>query len=232
MLKKSKLPKSLWAEAVNNENYCFNRCLGATNKENSPFEIFFNQKPISLPFHEFGSVVYSHIPKELRQKLDDKAERLRFLGYDEESKGYRLFNEHTQKIIISRDVKFLNEKVSHSIDEKSSLHLNDETFPINLNKNIADSNSIPQNSDVDDSDYEDSDNTVMNESSIDNITVIPNNQHATRELPLRSTRNQNPIHDISMDDDVDYATKVTKFYEPKSYNQAMSCRMIMNYVSN
>ena len=42
-----------------------------------------------------------------RDKLNKKAEKLRFVGYSTRSKGYRLLNEKTTKIKISRDVIFL-----------------------------------------------------------------------------------------------------------------------------
>ena len=51
-----------------------------------------------------------HIPDEHRQKLDKKTEKLRFIGYDKRSKGYRLINDKTMKAIIRRDVVF-NETV-------------------------------------------------------------------------------------------------------------------------
>ena len=46
---------------------------------------------------------YAHIPDCQRNKLGRKSEKL---GYSSTSKGYRLFNEKTSKIIISRDVIF------------------------------------------------------------------------------------------------------------------------------
>ena len=39
-----------------------------------------------------------------RQKLDDKAKKCIFVGYDSGSKGYRLYHPLMDKIIVSRDV--------------------------------------------------------------------------------------------------------------------------------
>ncbi len=47
-----------------------------------------------------------HIPDAARQKLDKKAEKLRFIGYSKVSKGYRLINEKTKKVVIRHDVIF------------------------------------------------------------------------------------------------------------------------------
>ena len=41
-----------------------------------------------------------------RVKLDDKSEKLVFIGYDSRSKGYKLYNPINGKVIISRDVVF------------------------------------------------------------------------------------------------------------------------------
>ena len=56
----------------------------------------------------FGCSAYSHIPKDERQKLDNKALKCIFLGYSTNRKGYHLYDQKRQRIIHSRDVK-LNE---------------------------------------------------------------------------------------------------------------------------
>ena len=58
----------------------------------------------------FGCIAYAHVPDEHRQKLNKKTEKLRFIGYDKKSKGYRLINDKTMKAVIRRDVVF-NETV-------------------------------------------------------------------------------------------------------------------------
>jgi hypothetical protein len=55
----------------------------------------------------FRCISYAHIPSELRKKLDDRSEKCIFIGYSETSKAYRLYNPITKKLILSRDVKFL-----------------------------------------------------------------------------------------------------------------------------
>lgn len=54
----------------------------------------------------FGSVSYVHVPDETKSKLDDKSEKLVFVGYAENSKGYKFYNPQTRRTIISRDAKF------------------------------------------------------------------------------------------------------------------------------
>lgn len=47
---------------------------------------------------------YAHVPDATRKKLDDKGQQCIFLGINDNSKAYHLFNPITQKIVISHDV--------------------------------------------------------------------------------------------------------------------------------
>ena len=47
-----------------------------------------------------------HVLGEQRSKLDDKIRKYIFIGYDVDSKGYKLYNPTTRKTIICRDVIF------------------------------------------------------------------------------------------------------------------------------
>jgi len=51
-------------------------------------------------------VAHVHIADEKRAKLDDKSEKFIFVGFDQSSKGYKLYNPNNNKIVISRDVVF------------------------------------------------------------------------------------------------------------------------------
>jgi Reverse transcriptase (RNA-dependent DNA polymerase) len=107
MLTESSLPQMFWAEAIGTANYIFNRISGA--KACSPYEMIYDKKSTITEFHEFGCDAYVMIPYEKRKKLDDKAKRVKFLGYDEMSKGFRMVDEN-YKVIVSREVHFLDTK--------------------------------------------------------------------------------------------------------------------------
>ena len=50
---------------------------------------------------------YAYIPDTNRKgKLSKKAEKLRFIGYSLKTKGYRLIDEGTSKVLVRRDVIF------------------------------------------------------------------------------------------------------------------------------
>ena len=51
-----------------------------------------------------------HVPDEQRSKLDDKSQKYIFIGYDTNSKGYKLYIPNTRKTIINRDFIFDEEE--------------------------------------------------------------------------------------------------------------------------
>ena len=55
----------------------------------------------------FGCMCYAYIPEVNKKgKLSNKAEKLCFIGYSLQTKGYRLFDESTSKVLVHRDVIF------------------------------------------------------------------------------------------------------------------------------
>lgn len=58
----------------------------------------------------FESIAHVHIQDERRAKLDDKSKKFIFISYDNNSKGYKLYNLNNRKIMINRDVIFFNEE--------------------------------------------------------------------------------------------------------------------------
>jgi hypothetical protein len=57
----------------------------------------------------FRSVIYAHVPDQRRTKLDNKSEKLMYIGYNERLKAYKLFNPIEKKVISSRDI-YINEQ--------------------------------------------------------------------------------------------------------------------------
>jgi hypothetical protein len=61
-------------------------------------------------FKVFCCVAYAHVLEEPRRNVDDRSEKCIFVGYNEQSKSYRMYNPITKKLIVSRDVKFQEDK--------------------------------------------------------------------------------------------------------------------------
>ena len=65
----------------------------------------------------FGYVAYAHVPDESRNKLDNKAHKCIFVVYSEDTKEYKLYDPVVRKVIINRDVQFVeNESWDGTID--------------------------------------------------------------------------------------------------------------------
>ena len=106
MLKSKRLPKEFWAEAVACAVYLSNRSPTRSVWGKTPQEAWSGRKPGITHLRVFGSIAHVHVPDESRAKLDDKSEKFIFIGYDNNSKGYKLYNPNNGKIVIIRDVVF------------------------------------------------------------------------------------------------------------------------------
>ena len=107
MMAHGHLPNRFWAEAVATASYLRNRsATTALEDGKTPFEKWYGRKPNLKHLRVFGCAAYAHIPDCNRRKLDGKAEKLRFVGYSKNPKGYRLHDERTNKVITRRDVIF------------------------------------------------------------------------------------------------------------------------------
>lgn len=89
-----------------NEALMFGPTLAKAVRGMTPFEAWTKMKPSVGHLRVFGSDAYAHVPKEERRKLDSKAKKCIFVGYGNETKGYRLYDPTRARIIFSRDVLF------------------------------------------------------------------------------------------------------------------------------
>ncbi|KAJ7961681.1 Retrovirus-related Pol polyprotein from transposon TNT 1-94 [Quillaja saponaria] len=106
LLKSKNMPKEFWAEAVSCAVYLSNRCPTKGVENQTPQEAWSGKKPNVSHLRIFGSIAYAHVPDQERSKLDDRSVKYVFIGYDSNSKGYKLYNPRNGKIIVSRDVEF------------------------------------------------------------------------------------------------------------------------------
>ena len=106
LIAEKKLPKSFWAEAVHTSVYILNRLATKAVQGMTPLEAWTGLKPSVKHIKVFGSICYTHVADVKRTKLDEKAQLGIFIGYAVSSKGYRVYNVQTKKILVSRDVQF------------------------------------------------------------------------------------------------------------------------------
>uniref|UniRef100_A0AAV1UT40 Integrase catalytic domain-containing protein n=1 Tax=Peronospora matthiolae TaxID=2874970 RepID=A0AAV1UT40_9STRA len=106
MLHHAKLDKCFWAEAAMTAIYVKNRLPSPKVVHKTPFEIVYNLKPSVKHMRTFGCQTYILTPKENRLKWDPKARAGIFVGYEEVSKAYRVYDIEAGQVVISRDVNF------------------------------------------------------------------------------------------------------------------------------
>lgn len=106
MLLDAKLDFKFWAEAVSTANFMQNR-LPSRVLESTPYQLWNGRKPNFNVFNRFGDAAYVHIPTDKRHKLQSKSKLMTFIGYDEHSKAYRMLDEKSCRVHVSRDVRFV-----------------------------------------------------------------------------------------------------------------------------
>ena len=106
MLSDAKLPKRFWAEDLSTATYFRNRSPTKAVIGMTPYEAWTVEKPNVKHLQVFGSFGYAYVPKYERSKLDSKVRKFILLGYDTETKGYRLYDPKIGKVFFSRDVIF------------------------------------------------------------------------------------------------------------------------------
>lgn len=114
LLTQSGLPSKFWAEAINTANYIQNRCPSKSINGLTPYQLWTGNVPDVGYFREFGCHVFCMNREPGRGKLDQRSKKRIFLGYSTESKGFRIWLPEENKVVISRDVKFIEDTKSRT----------------------------------------------------------------------------------------------------------------------
>jgi len=114
MLHHKGIAYEFWAEALSCAAYIRNRVTSRSLPSNTtPFEIWFGRKPNVSHLRVFGSECWYKVPDELLRTLDRRARPAVMLGYAEMQKGYKLWDDVNNQIVISRDVVFKEKPSTH-----------------------------------------------------------------------------------------------------------------------
>lgn len=105
MLCNRNISPELWAEDVNTAVYVLNRTLSKQLANMTPYEKWF-VKPSIVHVRVFGAVAYMHHPKQVVRKWDPRSRKMIFVGYENDSKNYRLWDPEKRKVYVSANVKF------------------------------------------------------------------------------------------------------------------------------
>jgi hypothetical protein len=141
--------------------YMQNRSPHRILKDMTPEEAISGKKSNVENLRIFGCQVYSHIPKDKRNKLEPSRKKGIFVGYSDSSKAYRIYIPDQHKIEVSRDVTFnermaFKKSIEETIEEEEIEEPNEENtegennekdqldHPMEICEN-ADPDNIPKN---------------------------------------------------------------------------------------
>uniref|UniRef100_A0AAV1UY74 Retroviral polymerase SH3-like domain-containing protein n=1 Tax=Peronospora matthiolae TaxID=2874970 RepID=A0AAV1UY74_9STRA len=138
--------------------YIKNRLPSPKCQDQTPFEIVNGFRPSVKHMRVFGCRTFVLTPKEKRSKWDPKAREGRFMGYEEVSKAYRVYEIEADQVVISRDVTFdeptfgfsptlPQEIVDDTALDIESMNISDEPHPMEfkqIGKRKSRSNSQEQ----------------------------------------------------------------------------------------
>ncbi|WZZ15660.1 hypothetical protein YC2023_108749 [Brassica napus] len=110
MMFHANVPKRFWSDAVQTACYLINRVPTKILKNLSPFEVLNKSKPVIDHLRVFGCVCYVMVPGEQRNKLEAKSTKAMFIGYSITQKGYKCYDPEARRVMVSREVKFVETK--------------------------------------------------------------------------------------------------------------------------
>jgi hypothetical protein len=106
MLGEFKTPERFWSEAVNTACHAINRVYLHRLLNETSYELLTSNKPNVSYFRVFGSKCYILVKKGRNSKFAPKAVEGLLLGYDSNTKAYRVFNKSSGLVEVSSDVVF------------------------------------------------------------------------------------------------------------------------------
>lgn len=109
-MKESGLPAFLWGETVRHSVYVLNRLPTSALRGKTPYEMWNGEKPDLSFIRIFGCTAVMKIPTVQTKKLDDRGKLVVYLGKEPGTKGNRLYDPATERLHVSRDVVFQENK--------------------------------------------------------------------------------------------------------------------------
>jgi hypothetical protein len=106
MLGEYETPERFWSEAVNTACHAINRLYLHRLLKKTSYELLTGNKPTVSYFRVFGSKCYILVKKGRHLKFAPKVVEGFLLGYDSNTKAYRVFNKSSGLVEVSSDVVF------------------------------------------------------------------------------------------------------------------------------
>ncbi|GFW36890.1 retrovirus-related Pol polyprotein from transposon TNT 1-94 [Trichonephila clavipes] len=190
------LPLKLWTEAVNTSVYVLNRTGLTSVKYKSPYELWFSKEVVRIDhLLVFETECFVHVPQQKSREWDKKSVKG---GYSVEKDGYRIWIKDQNKVILSRDVIFQNEKSSCVPDVSSTDNQN------------SDMETVKKPLQTPDPDVE------------KEIEEIPCSADREEILAEQSSRNLRDRSIIKMPAKFEYFVLSAEYIEPETYKEVMT----------
>lgn len=146
MLCSSKLPISLWGEAVLTAVYLRNLVTNKRCGDKTPFELFHGKAPDYSNLIEFGKELQALDTKKGLSKFSSKTKDVYMVGYGERINVYRVYNGKTHDVELTSDVVI----ASHSAHDKPTSNNFGATFTIDSQSCDAPTSNAAENFNDDD----------------------------------------------------------------------------------
>jgi hypothetical protein len=121
MLDEYKTSDRFWAEAINTACYAINRLYLHRILKKTSYELLTGKKANVSYFRVFGSKCFILVKRGRKSKFAPKAVEGFLLGYDSNTRTYRVFNKSTGLVEVSCDIVF-DETKEHVLRNPKSLH--------------------------------------------------------------------------------------------------------------
>lgn len=135
----------------------------------TPEEVYSEKKPDISHVRVFGTKAMVEVPKQKRRKWDPKSRPCVLTGFEEETKGYRLYDPNTKCFLKSREVCFIDECTGGcALPTKQQRTV----VPVEFGSAPASVSNVPVIQDFDEAAYETAEETSEDETSTDTIVDV------------------------------------------------------------
>ena len=143
MLDEYKTSDRFWAEAINTACHATNRLYLHRLLKKTPYELLTGNKPNVSYFRVFGSKCFILNKKPKSSKFSPKTSEGFLLGYDSNTRAYRVFNKDSGCVEVTCDVVF-DETNGSQVEQVDLDELDDEQAPNEALRNMAIGDIRPQ----------------------------------------------------------------------------------------
>jgi hypothetical protein len=145
MLDEYKTLDRFWAEAINTACYSINRLYLHQILKKTSYELLTCKKPNVSYFRVFGSKCFILVKRGRKSKFAPKAIEGFLLGYDSNTREYRVFNKSTGLVEVSCDIVF-DETNGSQVEQVDLDELDDEEAPCVALRNMSIGDVCPKES--------------------------------------------------------------------------------------